>query len=274
MELGLKPIQHELNDEEKKQMQDVPYSNAVGSLIYLAICTRPDIAYAVSVVSRFMKNPGQEHWKMVKRIIQYINGTKDMQLNLGGKDLNLQGYCDSDWGGCHDSRRSTTGFVFTLGIGAITWKSRRQPTVALSTTESEYMAMSDATKELIWLRGLYEELIGKLEKPTILFCDNQGCIKLAKNPIQHARTKHIDIRHHFIRHKVQDGTFEPVYIDTKDMPADMMTKALPSDTHWRHSKAIGLRKKSASGSVKIDECNMAISINSALPSSITKSTNH
>ena len=162
-----------------------------------------------------MANPGLQHWKAVKRILRYLQGTLDLGLKLGGRNANpsLKGYSDSDWGGSLDDRKSTTGFVFDFS-GPISWQSKRQPTVALSSTEAEYMALTQAAKEALWLQGLLSEFGIKKTRPTTILEDNQGCIALAKNPTSHARTKHIDIRHHFIRETLEAGQIKLDYCPT------------------------------------------------------------
>uniref|UniRef100_A0A3Q7IAK2 Reverse transcriptase Ty1/copia-type domain-containing protein n=1 Tax=Solanum lycopersicum TaxID=4081 RepID=A0A3Q7IAK2_SOLLC len=143
------------SEEEKEYMSRVPYVSAVGSLMYAMVCTRPDLAHAVSVVSRFMGQPGREHWQAVKRIFRYLRGTSDVGLIYGGDTQCLvTGYSDSDYAGDVDTRRSMTGYVFTLGGSVVSWKATLQPTVTLSTTEAEYMALTEAAKEGIWLKGL------------------------------------------------------------------------------------------------------------------------
>uniref|UniRef100_A0A3Q7JAX8 Reverse transcriptase Ty1/copia-type domain-containing protein n=1 Tax=Solanum lycopersicum TaxID=4081 RepID=A0A3Q7JAX8_SOLLC len=143
------------SEEEKEYMSRVPYASAVGSLMYAMVCTRSDLAHAVSVVSRFMGQPGREHWQAVKRIFRYLRGTSDVGLIYGGDTQCLvTGYSDSDYAGDVDTRRSITGYVFTLGGSVVSWKATLQPTVTLSTTEAEYMALTEAAKEGIWLKGL------------------------------------------------------------------------------------------------------------------------
>uniref|UniRef100_A0A3Q7HPF2 Reverse transcriptase Ty1/copia-type domain-containing protein n=1 Tax=Solanum lycopersicum TaxID=4081 RepID=A0A3Q7HPF2_SOLLC len=142
------------SEEEKEYMSRVPYASAVGSLMYAMVCTRPDLAHAVSVVSRFMGQPGKEHWQAVKRIFRYLRGTSDVGLIYGGDAQCLvTGYSDSDYAGDVDTRRSMTGYVFTLGGSVVSWKATLQPTVTLSTTKAEYMALTKAAKEGIWLKG-------------------------------------------------------------------------------------------------------------------------
>ncbi|KAG8496965.1 hypothetical protein CXB51_008193 [Gossypium anomalum] len=146
------------SDDEIKYMSHVPYSSAVGSLMYAMVCSRPDLSYAVSAVSRYMANPGKEHWKAVQWILRYLRGTTDVCLQFGRTEDGVIGYVDADFAGDLDRRRSLTGYVFTIGGCAISWKATLQTTVALSTTEAEYMAITEACKEAIWLKGLFSEL--------------------------------------------------------------------------------------------------------------------
>jgi hypothetical protein len=207
-------------------MARVPYSSAVGSLMYAMICTRPDLSYAVSMVSRYMANPGKEHWKAVQWIFRYLKGSADLCLHFGRNSTGVLGYVDSDHAKDIDNRRSVTGYVFTLDGCAISWRAHLQPTVALSTTEAEYMAVSEAVKEAVWLKGLFSELSENLKVEEV-FCDNQGAVLLSKDRMFHDRTKHIDIRHHYIREVVARGDLKVVKINTNDNAADMLTKPLP-----------------------------------------------
>jgi hypothetical protein len=234
-----------LTEEEfqgiQEEMQGIPYKAAVGSLMYAMVGTRPDLAFPVSMVSQFMSRAGPSHWMAVKRIMRYLKGTMDLKLCLGGKEVSLRGYCDADWGGDANERRSTTGYVFFVGVGAISWNCKRQPTIALSTTEAEYMATSQCTKEAIWLRKLMADVGLVQDGATIIMCDNQGCIALAKNPTHHSRTKHIDIQHHFIREKLESGEIGLKYCPTQDMVADVLTKALAKERHQNLTRSMGLR---------------------------------
>ena len=240
----LTKLQEPQSEAEEQEMSAIPYGNAVGSLIYAMLGTRPDIAAAVGVCSQYMANPGLQHWKAVKRILRYLQGTLDLGLKLGGKNAtaSLKGYSDSDWGGSLDDRKSTTGFVFDFG-GPISWQSKKQPTVALSSTEAKYMALTQAAKEAIWLQGLLSELGIKETRPTTILEDNQGCIALAKNPTSHARTKHIDIRHHFIRETLENGQIKLEYCPTTDMVADILTKAIPKDQFEKLRNMLGLHSQ-------------------------------
>ena len=210
--------------EEKEYMSRVPYASAVGSLMYAMVCTRPDLAHAVSVVSRFMGDPGKEHWQAVKRIFRYLKGTFDIGLIYGSDTSCLvTGYSDSDYAGDVDTRRSMTGYVFTLGGSVVSWKATLQPTVTLSTTEAEYMALTAAAKEGIWLRGLVSSL-GLHHDQAIVYCDSLSAICLAKDQVHHERTKHIDVRYHFLR---DESRIKVKKVGTADNPADMFTKPVP-----------------------------------------------
>ena len=218
------------------------FQSAVGSLMYAMLGTRPDIAYAVSKVSRFTSNPDKSHWQAVKRILRYLRGTVDADLVYRGPLTQLEGYTDADWAGDKDTRRSTSGFVFSIGSGAISWSSKRQPTVALSTCEAEYIGQTQATKEAIWLKSLLVELGTEDDGPsaTIIHCDNQGAIALAANPVFHARTKHINIQHHFVREKVAEGKIQLNYVPTEQQIADGLTKPLSKDRFVLFRNALGL----------------------------------
>ncbi|KAE8711089.1 Retrovirus-related Pol polyprotein from transposon TNT 1-94 [Hibiscus syriacus] len=215
------------SEEDRMKMSRVPYASAVRSLMFAMICTRPDIAQAVGVVSQYMANPGKEHWNTVKRILRYIKGTSNVALCYGGSNLLINGY-DSDYAGDLDKSKSTTGYVFKVTGGAVSWVSKLQSVVATSTTEAEYVAATQASKEAIWLKMLLEEL-GHNQEYVSLFCDSQSALHLARNPSFHSRTKHIRVQYHFIREKVEEGTVDIQKIHTKDNIADFMTKAINAD---------------------------------------------
>lgn len=222
------------------------YQRAVGALMYCMLGTRPDIAFAVSVVSRYSSNPTVAQWDSVVRIFRYLRATVDLELVFSDSLGPLTGFTDADWAGDHETRRSTSGYVFSIGSAAISWSSKRQPTVALSTCEAEYIGQTQATKEAVWLRSLLAEIarVGERSLPsTIIYSDNQGVIALAKNPQFHGRSKHIDIQHHYVREKIVDGTVELTYIDTSRQIADGLTKALPREPFERFRKALGLQTR-------------------------------
>jgi hypothetical protein len=210
--------------------------------MYASLGTRVDVAFALSQVSRFSANPGATHWEAVKRVIRYLNGTKGWSLTFqGDKSLTLQAYSDADFNTCPDTSKSNSGQVFLLAGAAVEWKSKKQPIVAQSTTEAEYVAMADATRNIMWLRELMEELGEPQEGPTVLKCDNMSAIALANDPVHHERTKHIRRRFHFIRDAIQEGTVKLEFCPTEDMLADGLTKPLPKARHNVLARALGLR---------------------------------
>jgi hypothetical protein len=230
------------------------YQQAVGSLMYLAVATRPDLAYGVGIVSRFAGNPNHHHVQAVKRLMRYLRGTLDIGLRFGGSGDNvLAGYADADFGGCTTTRRSTSGFVFTLNGGAISWASRRQECAALSTTEAEYIALCSAAREAAWLRGLLHFMGVAQPGPTTIYQDNQSTIALAENGKISRRSKHIEIRYHYTRDKIGDQTIQLVYCPTDQMVADAFTKALSPEPFVRHRDKIlagAPIKRSSGGSVE------------------------
>jgi transposase InsO family protein len=213
------------DEDEKLDTAAYPYSSLVGSLLYLSVCTRPDIAHAVGVLARHVASPHTEHWSAAKGILRYLAGTAKHGLHFG-TDKGLQGYCDADYASDTETRRSTTGYVFLFNGGAVSWSSRRQRTVAASTTEAEYMAAAAAVKEGLWLRKLMYDLREDCSPVTIL-ADNQSAIKLLKNPVSSQRSKHIDVIYHFARERVGRGDVEFEYVSTNHMLADMLTKIVP-----------------------------------------------
>ena len=217
------------------------YQKAIGSLTYAAICTRPDISAAVSALSSFMSNPSEVHWTGVKRILRYLRGTSNYGLVYDGNNVNeLVGFSDADWAGDVNTRRSTSGYVFRLGNATVTWASRKQATVAKSSTEAEYVALSMATQEVIWLRRLFASLGLSGDVPTLIFEDNQGAIDISKNPKHHDRTKHIDVSHHFVRERVASNEIAIVYCPTDEMTADVMTKGLGAVKYRKFRDGLGV----------------------------------
>ena len=216
------------NDEDVAFMKSVPYINAVGSLMYLAITSRPDIAYSVGVLARFNSNPGPLHWKAVKHLLRYCKGTMDIKLVYGPSNSSesFTSYSDADHGGNPDNGRSTGGYLLKIGSGAVSWSSKLQSLVALSTTEAEYIAAVDAGKEIVWMRQFLGELGYPQHNPSILRMDNQSAISVSKNPEHHGRMKHLDLRWYWLRDVVDAGILNPLFIPTKEMPADILTKPL------------------------------------------------
>lgn len=219
--------------------QNPLYQKLIGSLMYLAVLTRPDICFSVSFLSQFNNCHSDYHWQCAKRILRYLKGTKKLSMKFEKKDSDLIGYVDADWGSNKKDRKSYTGYVFKLAGASISWRSCKQKTVALSSTEAEYMALSEATKEAIYLRNLLEDLLGKLDC-VLIYNDNQSAKKLAYNPVLHDRSKHIDIRYHFVRDAVSDRIIEVKYLPTNDMIADILTKSLQSVKNAKFVKSLGL----------------------------------
>ncbi len=229
-----------------------PYSQLVGSLMYLSICTRPDISYPVGALARYMTNPTTVHGQAAKAVVKYLKGTSNHGITYGpttgqspynSPEIKLAGYCDSDYAGDVDTRRSTTGYVFMVNGGAVSWQSKLQPTVAVSTAEAEYMSAAAAVKEGLWLR----KLMADLGRPTAIkiFADNQSAIKLLRNPISSLRSKHIDVVHHFARERVMRGEVTFSYIKTTDQMADILTKALPGVKHHQCKEDMGVKAVNA-----------------------------
>ena len=217
------------------------YQQAIGCLTYASTTTRPDIAAAVSTLSQYMSKPSVDHWTGVKRVLRYIRGTINHGLCFSADNDNvLVGFSDSDWAGDIDTRRSTSGYTFFLGKSLISWSSRKQATVAKSSTEAEYVALSGATQETIWLRRLLNDINFTTDHPTVINEDNQGAIDLSRNPKHHSRVKHIDIAYHFARERVASKEIEIVYCPTDSMIADVMTKALSKDKFQKFRLLLGV----------------------------------
>ncbi|MCO5604177.1 hypothetical protein L7F22_058338 [Adiantum nelumboides] len=226
--------------EKKAEMAKIPYASACGSLKYAMVAMRPDIAHAVGVVIRFMSNPGKKHWDAVKSILKYLSGTADRQLCYGGGELSIKGYVNSDYASCVDSCKPTTGWIYTFAGFAISWRLVLQDCTSVFTTKAEYVALSEACKEAIWLARLVKDLALEQCLP-ILHCDSQRAIALAKNPVFHSETKHIDVCYHFSRECLANKNLDLVKIPTSDNTMDALTKSLSSHQfqHCRELMGIG-----------------------------------
>ena len=231
-----------VSTEDKEYMKKVPYISAVGSLLFLALATRPDIAHTVSVLCRFNSNPGIAHWKSVKHLFRYLRGTLDYRLVYGPTDSKelFTSFCDADHAGNPDNGRSTSGYVLRIGSGAISWSSRLQGLVAQSTTEAEFIAAVDAGREIVWMRNLLTELGYSLSEPSILRIDNQSAVTVSKNPEHHGRMKHLDLRFFWLRDQVEAGVIAPAYVPTAENAADILTKAVPPEKVKICCRLIGL----------------------------------
>ncbi|MCO5598419.1 hypothetical protein L7F22_052514 [Adiantum nelumboides] len=238
MKTGLKLSLHDAGDPADVTL----YQTAVGCLIY--VCnTRPDIQFAVSHVSRFMHSPGSKHWQAVKRIFRYLSGTLHLGLFYprgGSLPPDLHAFSDSDWAGCFDTRVSTSGFCFMLGSSCISWLSKKQPTVATSSCEAEYRAVFTATVECVWLRRLMADLGVGQDTANTIYTDSQSPLAVARNPVFHARTKHIEVHYHYVRERLSTGEISLAYVPTQDNLADLFTKALSREKLEAFRKALGL----------------------------------
>lgn len=235
MEVGLK-----LPKADSKDQVDKPYQNLIGSLMYLAVATRPDISYAVSFLSQFNTCFNDRHWVAAKRVLRYLSGTKNLGLVFKKTGENIIGYADADWGSCSIDRRSYTGYCFILAGASVSWESRKQRTVALSTAEAEYMSITEASKEAIHMKNLANDIDFKQEKILILN-DNQAALHLIKNPVISSKSKHIAIKEHFIRDVIQRGEVEVQYRHSEKMFADVLTKAVHKSRHEYLTKSLGLQ---------------------------------
>ncbi|MCO5602379.1 hypothetical protein L7F22_056510 [Adiantum nelumboides] len=220
-------------------MEKIPYAFVVDSLTYAIIATHPDIAFAVGVVSRYMSNPGKKHWEAMKGILRYLKATKNMCICYGSQELIVMGYTDSNYASDLDNTRSTSGYVFTMAGGVVSWRSRLQTCVTQSTTKAEYVAVSEACKEEIWLGWLVTDLVIK-EETSMLHCDSQSAIQLARNPVYHSKTKHVDAKYHFIKEVVEDKQVWLVKVHIIDNPADLLTKGLPRERFAHCRKLLGV----------------------------------
>ena len=232
------------NEGDPLDTEEYTYSQLVGSLMYLSVCTRPDISFTVGALARYMSCPTTVHWQAAKGVLRYLAGTINFGLVFGGDSssgLDLVGYCDADFAGDLDTRHSTGGLVFLLNGAAITWQSKKQPTIAASTTEAEYMVAAAATKEGLWLRQLMHDLDVDIG-PVQIKADNQSAIKLLRNPISAARSKHIDVAHHFARERVARQEVVFAYVSTDLQIADVLTKALPKAKHVWCCDGMGLMR--------------------------------
>ena len=223
------PCEMKLNcDPDKASSGCDNYREIIGSLIYAMTCTRPDLCYVITLLSQHLASPSDELCVTLKHVLRYVKGTLDYELcfRKSAERLKLVGYSDASWGSSFD-RMSITGYCFKLNDNgpAISWKSKKQPTVALSSCEAEYMALGAATQECLFLTQVLCDIDQNTQhEPVTIFEDNQGAIALVNNPVHHQRSKHIDIKYHFIRDVCDKGKINVVYLPTDEMVADIFTK--------------------------------------------------
>ena len=231
--------------EQPSPEEAAKYPEIVGSLLYLCGCTRPDLAQSVGLLSRYMAEPKQEHISAAKQVLRYLVGTCDLGLLYKRDGCSMRGFCDADYAGDQDKRRSTSGYVFLLQDAAISWNSKLQPTVAASTCEAEFISASFAAKEALWLRQLLSDFTGTVN-PVQLRVDNQGALALLHHPHGHQRTKHIDVAHRFVQDRVERGELQFKYIATADMVADCLTKSVPVTKLSENRTSMGLCQRKLS----------------------------
>jgi hypothetical protein len=220
------------------------YAALIGSLMYLAIGTRPDIAFTVNKLAQFTQNPRQIHWTAVKRVFRYLKYTRSSKLTYGGDDdvlnTNLHIFCDADWASDATDRKSISGYLISMAGGAVSWSSKKQTSVALSTAEAEYMAATHVAKQVLWQCSLFTELNFEFPTTSTIFTDNQAAISISHHPEFHSRTKHIDIAYHFLRDLIADGTLNTIYVNTLENLADLFTKGFPRQRHEDLTYRIGV----------------------------------
>ncbi|KAJ9539063.1 hypothetical protein OSB04_031796 [Centaurea solstitialis] len=251
---GFIPMQHGIvlskaqcpvSSEDQDKMKLIPYASAIGSIMYAMLCTRPDVAYSISVTSRYQQNPGEAHWVAVKNILKYMRRTKEMFLVFGGSEdeISVTGYTDASFQTDKDDFRSQSGYVFTLNGGAISWKSSKQDTIADSTTEAEYIAASDAAKEAVWLRSFITDLrvVASISRPIDIYCDNSRAVAQAKEPREHHKSRHVLRKYHLIREIIGRGDVRICKIPTDENVADPLTKPLARAKHEGHTSSIGMQ---------------------------------
>jgi hypothetical protein len=225
-------------------MAGIPYLAAIGSLQFLAGNTRPDLAHALGVLGQFSSNPGMAHWKAVQRCLKYVVGTLNYRLCYGGPETpptsSILGYTDADWGGDVDSRRSRSGYAFFCFGGLVSFKSKLQQVQALSSTEAEYYALVEGGKEAMYLTTFLKELGYAYNDAKLLRVDNQSAIAIAKNDEHRPRTKHVDIKWHWIRDRIAGKTLQLEYVPTAEQVADIFTKQLQPRQHQYLCKRLGL----------------------------------
>jgi hypothetical protein len=223
---------------QQKFVDDFPYGEIVGSLLYLSVVTRIDIAYSVGVLTRHVKSPTYAACKAAARTLSYLSRTRRRGLVYCGSSINFHAFTDSDWASDQDTRRSTSGYVIFMAGAPVCWMSKLQPVVTVSSMEAEYLACFFCVQEITWIRMLLIDLRLARSVPTRTYIDNRSARLLMLNPVHHARSKHIDIKYHWQRDKVQDKTFKPLYVHTLENRADILTKHTSAALFHKHSNAM------------------------------------
>lgn len=231
------------NDLEKKAMQDKPYASLVGSLMYAQVCTRPDMAFVVGVLGRYQANPGLPHWTAAKKVLRYLQRTKDFMLCYHkNDDLEVIGYIDSDLAGCKDDCRSTSGYIFFLGEGAISWKSAKQTIRSTSTMQAEFIGCYEAMKQAVWLRNFIGQMgvVDSISRPLKIFCDNEAAVFFSKNNKRTSASRLMDVKYLVVRDRVKDKEIIIEHVSSELNIADPLTKGLPVGVFKNHVAHMGL----------------------------------
>ncbi|TQE08250.1 hypothetical protein C1H46_006217 [Malus baccata] len=231
------------NEHEIELMKMKPYASLVGSLMYANICTRPDLAFIVGLLGRFQSNPGEAHWVAAKKVLRYLQRTKDFMLVYGRDDsLELVGFTDSDLAGDMDERKSTGGYIFKLNGGAVSWKSAKQTIISTSTMEAEFVACFEGMKQTVWLRNFIADMkiVDSVKRPVKMYCDNNAAVFFSKNNKRTSASRLMDVKFLKVREKVKKGEIEIQYLSTTAMIADPLTKALPNIVFKGHVEQMGV----------------------------------
>ncbi|RVW86860.1 Retrovirus-related Pol polyprotein from transposon TNT 1-94 [Vitis vinifera] len=231
------------NDDEREEMKTIPYSSVVGSLMYAQVCTRPDIAFVVGMLGRYLSNPGSQHWKVVKKVLRYLQGTKDLMLTYQRTNLlDVVGFCDADFASCIDDKKSTTSYIFMMAGGAVSWKSVKQTLTTSSTMEAEYVTCYEACCHAMWMRNFISALgvVDSISRSLKLLCDNSAAVAFSKNTRSISRSKHIDVKFYFVQEKVAESLVDIEHMSTKSMLADPLIKGLPIIAFQEHVSQMGL----------------------------------
>jgi len=224
-------------------MSNIPYASAVGSLMYAQVCTRPDLAFTAGVLSRYQSNPGWAHWVGVKKALRYCQGTKHYMLTYKRTDnLEVECYTDADFAGDEDDRKSTSGYIYTLARGAISWRSGKQGVTAASTMQAEFVSCYDATGQAVWLKNFIPalRLVDSISRPITMYCDNQSAVFFCANDKLSGASKHIDLKYRVVKDRNRDNTLKIQHISTKENIADPLTKGLPPILFQKHVLGMGL----------------------------------
>lgn len=225
---------------ENKLVDTSKYQELIGSIMHLAVYSRPDIAFSISTLSQFSQNPKKQHWTTALNLLRYLNTTKTSKLVYSKTGLPLVGYVDASWAEDRNDCKSQSGYCFVFAGAAVSWESRKQRTVATSSAEAEYIALTEGAKEAYSLRNLLQELNFACFDATTIFCDNQSAQHIAEYGGKYSRTKHIHYKYHFIREAIEKGIVSLKYLQTDKMVADSLTNAVPKDKHYFCFKRFGV----------------------------------